>query len=179
MSARELHKVKGTAWSNSNELPAFLDYKVDSIDSNPDYSKSGVDVHDKVLAWELDSVSQRLSQLWQRQYLPPYEYLENIALEDANFTGVKFSGVDLSGSVLLDACFQNAKLDGTDLTNTVLRHVELSGADLSNIKNFAGSTWKDTDWWSAKSIPSELQTYLAEHYPRNARSPLPNTSCAN
>jgi uncharacterized protein YjbI with pentapeptide repeats len=63
-----------------------------------------------VIAWEIDSVSQRLSQLWKGKNLTPGYMLENITLEDASFKGVNFSGKDLSGSILYDASFQDADL---------------------------------------------------------------------
>lgn len=186
MKAREQLKISGTEWSETNGLPKFLWYNIDSIDPNPEIKSGEREASDKVLAWEIDSASQRLSELWTEdrhlgtEYRPlaPNSLLTNVVLENAAFKGVHFKEKsDLSGSVLYDACLERATLIGVDLTNAVLRHVELRGADLSRIKHFDGSTWKDTDWWNARSMSAELKAHLTEHYPQKGTLPPPVASC--
>lgn len=177
LAARERHRLLGTAWSGARGMPAFLHYRIESIDPVPSDREWEQSARDKVAAWEIDSVSQRLSQLWKEKQMPPDSFLENLTLEDASFNNVDFSKRDLTGSILYDACFQNANFDGADLTNTVLRHIELSGADLSNVRRFSGSTWQGTDWWQARSISGELRSYLSKRYPPTKQPSAPLTSC--
>jgi hypothetical protein len=69
MSARYQHETPITALQDKDDVPPFLQYDVLNIDPNPDYDKEGQPMRDKVMAWELDTVSQGLFDIWQDEKL--------------------------------------------------------------------------------------------------------------
>jgi len=151
-------------------IPPFLQYDVVAIDPNPDYKSEGKPMEDKVIAWELETVSHGLSNLWEDLHLPVGKALRSVTFENASFQGLDFSKADLARSILYRANFRNAIFQGADLSNASLRDVCLDGADLSAITNFAGSTWKNSNWKAASKISPELHQYLERNYSNQGSS---------
>ncbi len=170
MSARQIHGTQATAMPDREPIPPFLQFDVAAIDPNPEYKNEGKSMEDKVIAWELETVSHGLSNLWEDDHLPMDKALRSVTLEHASFQGLDFANADLARSILYQANFKNAIFHGADLSNASLRNVCLDGADLSGIKDFAGSTWKDSNWKAASKISPELQKYLETNYKQVASS---------
>jgi hypothetical protein len=185
MAAREEHHLTVPTLVNPSETPPFLEHDVTSIDPNPDFTRGGETMRDKVLAWELDSVSQGLSRLWLTRKFSPDKYLVSIVIENASFAGIDFSNRNLERSVFLDADLTNVKLTNANLEQASFRNVTLKGSDLSGIVNFEGSTWQNVEWWRAKCLSSELYDYLSRYnpIPQRQRDSVPSkavlTNCAS
>jgi uncharacterized protein YjbI with pentapeptide repeats len=146
-------------------MPAFLHHDVNAIETNPDPDHLDAAARDRIIAWELDSVSGQLSNLWMGKKFKPEMGLSYIVLEDNSFSGVDFSRCDFTGSILYDAKFDKSIFKGANLTNASLRNLIVDGANFGEVSNFTGSSWQGTRWWTAEKISPELCTYLRNIVP--------------
>ena len=149
--------------ASSDATAPFLIEDVDEIDPNPQDFEHNPDQQRKVAAWEIDTVSQFLRQLWRdpnKNLSPKGLVLTGIVLENGNFDDLDFSKSNLNFGILYNATFRNARFDHAYLKDIFVRHVNLEGADFSGVNVVAGGRWEDTNWWSAKCVPQEMLDYL-------------------
>jgi len=131
----------------------------DQQEAKDSFERAGVGV------WELDSASYALQKIWSRQNtaLTPPKELDHLALFDSDFRGLDFSDASLYKGVLFNSHFEKAILKKANFTGALVMHVCLDGADLSEVKKFDGSRWKDVSLQGAKASP-ELSAYLSKNY---------------
>jgi len=156
----------------SKENTPFLIEDVDEIDVDP---KSTHDQNQqvKIAAWELDTASQILRQVWKRSEKPVSpvgKTLTGIVLENAktssqNFDDLDFSKADLSFAILYNARFKKARFNQAKLKDVYFREVVLDNADFSGVTVFDGSRWEGSNWWNAKCVPQGMLNYLLEVAP--------------
>ncbi|MGA1987272.1 MAG: pentapeptide repeat-containing protein [Candidatus Sulfotelmatobacter sp.] len=159
---RAKHRMKGAA---SVTTAPFLTKDVDEIDPNPKDFEHNADQQLKVAAWEIDSVSQFLRQLWRdpNKGLSPQHYvLTGTVLENGDFDNLDFSGSHLDFGILYNATFRNVHFKDATLKDLFVRHVNLEGADFSGVSEVTGSRWEDTNWWRAKCVPPAMLEYLVQ-----------------
>jgi hypothetical protein len=129
-------------------------------------------------AWELDTVSHGLWEIWvdnnkkiadkDKKVVPRGQYLESIILENNAFS-TDFTGANLTNGVLANVSFQGAILTAARLVKVII----LSDVDLSGVTQFDQSDWTNTHWWKAQKISTELCKYLEVNYapPKNTTLP--------
>lgn len=165
--------IKGAA---SREKTPFLIEDVDEISPNPKNLSSDSDQRTKVAAWEIDTASQCLRQVWKRDggtesadterpISPVNKVLTGIVLENAksttaNFDGLDFSKANLNFCILYNASFKSANFDGAKLKDVYVRNAILTDANLSHVTVYEGSRWEGSNWWDAKCIPQQMLDYL-------------------
>lgn len=178
-SQRSRFHITGAA---SKANTPYLD-DVDEINPAPAPADRTRDQMIKVAAWELDSVSQNLHDLWKRakdplspaQQVLTAVVLENASADDHNFDKLDFSGAYLDFGILSNARFKGARFKRATLKHVHVHHVDLTdadfsdsllnGADLSGVTQYKGSTWGDSNWWDAKCIPQPMLAYLQQVAP--------------
>jgi hypothetical protein len=109
-------------------------------------------------SWEIDSMSDALGKLWQKRLpgvSPSNLNLSAIILENTdNLKGVHFDDTQLEGAVI-HLC---------DLSGAHFDRAKFRGAIFHQLQKFEDSTWKDANWWDARSISCSLSKYLAKNY---------------
>jgi hypothetical protein len=177
---RMRYHISGAA---SKENTPFLIEDVDEIDPNPTNLDRDRDQQVKVAAWELDTASQCLRQVWKRKgtlqsaetdrpVSPSRKVLTGIVLENAksveqNFDGLNFSGANFDFGILYNASFRGANFSEAKLKNVYFRGVVLTDADFSGVTVYEGSRWEESNWWDAKCVPQPMLDYLLRVDPRD------------
>ncbi|HYM79416.1 MAG TPA: hypothetical protein VE377_25800 [Candidatus Dormibacteraeota bacterium] len=154
-----------TQGASSDATAPFLIPDVDEIDPNPQDFEHNPTQQIKVAAWEIDTVSQFLRQLWRdpKKNLSPQGYvLTATVLENGDFDNLDFSGSHLDFGILFNATFLNAHFDHATMKDLFVRHVNLEGVDFSGVTVVEGSRWEDTNWWRAKCVPGKMLDYLVQ-----------------
>lgn len=157
---RSKYKMKGAA---SDADTPFLMKVVDEIDPNPNNLEHNPDLQVKIAAWEIDSISQFLCQLWRdrnKKLSPVNQVLTGTVLENCDFDNLDFSNSHLDFGILSDATFRNVRFQNATFRDLFVHHIKLEGADFSGVTEFSGSRWEDTNWWLAKCVPEKMLNYL-------------------
>ncbi len=109
-------------------------------------------------SWEIDSMSDALGKLWQSGLpgvTPRNQNLSALILVNSNnLKALDFSKSQFGGAFIHLCDFSGAKFDGAQFSEVVFHQVQ----------KFAGSTWKDANWWDARSISCGLARYLTKNY---------------
>jgi hypothetical protein len=132
-----------------------------------------------IAAWEVDTASHALWDIWVRYKVakPRGQNLTNITLENNKFyddQDQSFS-VDFTNAILRHVVLANTSFRRANFTNSILSDViVLENVDLSEIAQFNGSDWSETDWWKAKYVSSDLCTYLQKYFAPPSAARLPD-----
>jgi hypothetical protein len=120
-------------------------------------------------SYNADTISNELAKLWHdREDLDPGPTqldLVGIVLENADLSGVNFSGVSLYKTT-----FNNSDLTGADFSNTKRSNTKLDHAVFSKLIGYAGSKWLGANWWDADGMDCELAKYLQTGFPAPPQS---------
>jgi hypothetical protein len=169
MAQRAKYHIAGAA---SKENTPFLMETVDAFYLDPKSIEDDPRQQLNVSAWDLDTTSQFLKDLWKTHGKPSADHkpLTGIVLENAhtdydNFDGLDFSYSDLSFAILTNANFKRAKFVGANLSGAYVQKVDLTDADFRSVTSFEGSRWEQSNWWDAKCVPSKMMDYLVHVSP--------------
>jgi Pentapeptide repeats (8 copies) len=132
--------MKGAA---SKDNTAFLIEDVDEINPVPKDLAGDSDQRTKVAAWEIDTASRCLRQVWKRAEKPASParrvltgmVLENAKSDAENFDGLNFSRANLSFGILYNASFRGANFNQAKLKDVYVQKVALDDADFSGVSN--------------------------------------------
>lgn len=167
LDQRARYHITGAA---SKKNTPFLMEAVGAMKANARDSERDKDMQARVAAWELDTTSRTLRNVWtdkdpEKRLSPKGWLLSGAVLENASFDGLDFSEADFSFGILFNSGFKGARFIGATLKDTYVRKVALDGADFSSVKAFTGSRWEDSNWWDAKCIPEPMLDYLLKADP--------------
>jgi uncharacterized protein YjbI with pentapeptide repeats len=161
-SQRARFHIKHTA---SSQNTPYLTDDVGDIDPNPRDLEHNDLQKTKVAAWELDTVSNKLRQLWigynGQVPLSPHGWdLAGVVVEDGIYDNLDFARANFNYGILYNASFKDVSFKEASFRNTYVRDVKLNGADFAGVTQFSGSRWEDTGWQDAKCIPPQMLEYL-------------------
>jgi hypothetical protein len=175
---RAMSHIQGAA---SKQNTALLQTEVDDISTDPKVLARDSEQQTRVVAWELDSVSAGLQDIWTRSInrVPASnQLLSGAVLENYPFDGIDFTKTYFNLGIFCHASFKKAifkqaKLrqvylcNDADVTGANFDGASLTGANLSEVLpgNFENSTWQDANWWEAQCISKELLKYLKDKFP--------------
>ena len=171
--------IQGAA---SRENTPFLMEAVSEVEVNPK-DLDDIDQRTKVAAWQLDTMSSTLRDVWtnkdpQKRLSPANQRLQGVVLENVRFEDLDFTGANFDWGILCNASFKHAHFNHATLKDVYVRKVALDDADFTDVTVYDGSRWEDSNWWNAKCIPLPMIDYLLKVDPHSltpeAKSKLSN-----
>jgi len=115
-------------------------------------------------SWEVDSMSDALAKLWQRG--SPGLRVSNLDLSGiflVNCMDLK-NGDNLKNLDFSDSQFRGAVIHLCDISGAHFDRAELSDVIFHQVQSFERSSWKEANWWDARSMSCGLASYLAKNY---------------
>lgn len=122
----------------SRKNTPFLIKEVSAIDANPNNLDRDKDERTAIAAWELDTTSHTLSDVWKK-LSPKDSNLLGPVLTNTNFDGLDFTDVNFNFGILFNSSFKGAHLNAAKLRNVYVREVALDDADFSGVTVYDGS----------------------------------------
>lgn len=158
---RVRNHIKGTA---SREKTPFLIKEVSAIETSPNNLDRDKDQQAAIAAWELDTTSHTLSDVWKK-LSPKDSNLLGAVLANTSFDGLDFTNVNFTFGILFNSSFKGTHFNAAKLRDVYVREVSLDDSDFSGVIVYDGSRWENSNWWDAKCIPPQMLSYLLKADP--------------